>query len=169
MPRRWIDAPRVLQPTDFLVLVDSRERAAWDLRPLRVEVATLPTGDYSIRGLTDLVALERKSLPDLAACCGRERERFERELDRLRAYPSRAVVVEASWAEIGAGGWPGMVTPKTVLSSIASWTASGIPFALCGDRQGGADFAKRFLMACARHAHQRVRAFADVIAATASA
>ena len=168
MRRQYVDAPRVLRPEDFLVLQDSRERAPWDLRPLRVEVATLATADYSIRGLEDLVAVERKTLLDLVACCGSARERFERELDRLRAYPHRCVVVEASWAEIGAGGWPGVVSPAAVMSSIASWTAEGIPFVMAGDRQGAADYAKRFLMAVARHAHGRLRAFADQLAPTAA-
>ncbi len=159
--RQYVDAPKVLQPGDFTVIVDSREQLPWCLDPLRVEVATLQTADYSILGLEDLVALERKSLPDLVACCGRERERFERELDRLRAYPHRAVVVEASWAAIGAGGWLGLVTPKVVLSSIASWTSDGVPIVLAGDRAGAEDYARRFLFSCARHAHRRLRAFAD--------
>ena len=168
MPRQYVDSPRVLRPQDFLVLQDSRERLPWDLRPLRVEVATLSTGDYSIRGLEDLVALERKSLGDLIGCCGSARERFQRELDRLRAFPSRAVVVEAAWSDISAGGWPGLVSPAVVASSIASWTSEGIAFVLAGDRQGAQDFAVRFLLSCARHAHRRLRAFADRLAPTAA-
>ncbi|WP_241160230.1 hypothetical protein [Desulfovibrio sp. ZJ369] len=43
---------------------------------------SLTVGDYSLEGLTDKVAVERKELPDLVQCLGRERERFERELQR---------------------------------------------------------------------------------------
>ncbi len=162
--RQFVDVGKVLQPEDFIVLVDTREQTPWNLEPLRVLTRGLVTGDYSIAGLTDIVALERKSLPDLVGCVGRERERFERELDRLRAFASRAVVVEASWAQIGAGEWQGQITPRMVLSSIASWTAEGVPFVLAGNREGAADFGRRFLMAVARHAHRRLRAFANTLA-----
>jgi DNA excision repair protein ERCC-4 len=69
------------------ILVDTREQA-----PLRfstsvsVEVATLDTGDYSVAGCTDQVRIERKSLPDLVACVGPERERFLDCCRRLRAF-----------------------------------------------------------------------------------
>ena len=162
--RQYATIPKVLTPADFVVLADTREQRPWCLDPLRVETATLQTGDYSIRGLTDFVALERKSLGDLIGCCGTSRERFERELQRLAAYPSRAVVVEASWAQIGEGGWPGVVSPRVVLSSIASWTSAGIPFVLAGTREGAQDFAKGFLAACARRAHRRLRAFVQAVA-----
>ncbi len=164
--RQTVDLHKVLAPEDIVVMVDTREQSPWCLAPLRVEAGTLATGDYSIAGLTDLVVLERKSLADLVACCGRERERFERELDRLRAYPHRCVVVEADWAAIAAGGWQGAVTPRVVLSSIASWTAEGVPFVLAGGRAGAAEFARSFLMGVARHAHRRVRAFADTLTGT---
>ena len=67
------------------ILIDTREQAPFAFTHERyagttIEAGTLDTGDYSLAGLTDLVAVERKSLPDLVACLGRERERFEREL-----------------------------------------------------------------------------------------
>ena len=69
------------------VIVDSREQAPFPFRGPRyegvtVEMGALSVGDYSLAGLADRVAVERKSLPDLVMCLGRERERFERELAR---------------------------------------------------------------------------------------
>ena len=165
--RQRVDAPKVLRPEDITVIVDTREKAPWCLEPLRCERGTLVTGDYTIRGLEALVVLERKSLPDFAACCGSGRERFERELDRMRAFPHRALVLEVAWHDIASGGWLGLVTPSAVMSSVASWTAEGIPVIMAGDRAGAADFAKRFLVACARHEHRKLRAFAGTLAATA--
>ena len=48
------------------VIVDSREQAPYDLSPMKTEVATLRAGDYSVSGLSDVVTVERKSVPDLA-------------------------------------------------------------------------------------------------------
>jgi hypothetical protein len=46
----------------------------------------LYTGDYSVRGLEEVFAVERKSLADLAGSLTRERDRFMREMHRLRRY-----------------------------------------------------------------------------------
>lgn len=72
------------------IIIDSREQAPFTFQHEKyagtvAEPGTLDTGDYSLAGLTDRVAVERKSLPDLVACLGRERERFERELQRAAA------------------------------------------------------------------------------------
>ena len=72
-----------LKPEHVTALVDSREQTPLDLSPLAVEVATLPTGDYSVRGLEHIVVIERKSLPDLLAVIGRDRRRFDREVQWL--------------------------------------------------------------------------------------
>ncbi|MBN1420976.1 MAG: hypothetical protein JXP34_19550 [Planctomycetes bacterium] len=146
----------------------SREQAPLDLVPLRTVRTTLATGDYSIRGLEDLVAIERKSLPDLIGCVGRERERFERELRRLRAYPARAVVVEASWADLERGvgpldpqrRWRSEVQPAAVTGSILSWIAWGIPILLAGDRDGTARAVRGVLWHAARHRLRELRALA---------
>lgn len=49
---------------------------------------TLRTGDYSVSGLVDQVAVERKSEADYLACVGVERERFDAAVQRLLAYPA---------------------------------------------------------------------------------
>ena len=96
-----------LRPEHVTAIIDTREQTPLCLDPLCVKTDTLQTGDYSIRGLQHHVAVERKSISDLMGCVGRDRERFEKELDRLRAYPARMLVVEATWEQIEAGGWRG--------------------------------------------------------------
>ena len=71
------------------VIIDSREQAPLAFANLPSEVGTLDTGDYSIRGLEHLVAVERKSLDDLLGIVGRDRQRFRRELQRLRGFRYR--------------------------------------------------------------------------------
>ena len=90
------------------ILIDSREQVPFTFEHERyagtsVEAGPLDTGDYSLAGLADRVAVERKSLPDLVACLSQGRERFERELQRAAALDAFAVVVEASWADLAGG------------------------------------------------------------------
>jgi DNA excision repair protein ERCC-4 len=65
--------PAELRPEQVVAIVDTREQLPLDLAPLAVEVGTLATGDYSVRGLVDVIAIERKSLPDLLGCIGQDR------------------------------------------------------------------------------------------------
>jgi DNA excision repair protein ERCC-4 len=153
-----------LKPEQLTALVDTREKLPFDLSPLWMEIATLTTGDYSIKGLQDVIAVERKSLPDLLGCVGQHRDRFERELQRLLAFPARCVVVEAGWADIEAGAWANKLTPKQVSGSIAGWIAQGVPFVLCDSRDRAAWFTSRFLFIAARRRLREVEAAVKAVA-----
>lgn len=145
-----------IKPEQLTAIVDTREQTPLDLSPLRVERGTLSTGDYSIVGLEDEVSIERKSLGDLLACVGRERERFERELDRLRAYRVRCLVVESSWQEIEQGDWRSKLKPSQVSSSLLRWLETGIPIALVGDHARAGRFVSRLLFLAGRRAHEKL-------------
>lgn len=124
------------------VIIDSREQTPFAFQHEKyagtvAEVGALDTGDYSLAGLTDRVAVERKSLPDLVACLGRERERFERELQRAAALDAFAVVVEASWADLAAGQYRSQLNPHSACQSVLAFTARyRIPFLFAGSRAG---------------------------------
>lgn len=71
------------------MLIDSREPwphpfAAHFSNAVRLERGALETGDLALAALPDAAVVERKTVPDLLGCIGRERERFERELKRGR-------------------------------------------------------------------------------------
>ena len=127
--------PAELKPEAVVAVIDTRERQPLDLSPLQTVTATLSTGDYSVRGLESIVAVERKSLPDLLGCIGQHRERFDREVQRLLAYPVRAIVVEASWVALEAGEWRSQVTPAAAVGSVLGWIAAGVPVLLAGDHE----------------------------------
>ncbi len=148
-----------LKPEQVTAIVDTREQLAFDLAPLNIEPGTLQAGDYSIRGLEHLVAIERKSLPDLVACCGVERERFERELQRLLAYPTRCVVVEASWLDLETGDWRSKLTPQAATGSVLSWIGGGVPFLFAGDREAAQRATARILFSAARRRWRELRTF----------
>ena len=149
--------PAELKPEQLMAIVDTREQMPFDLAPLQVKTETLTTGDYSIAGLTHCIALERKSLSDLVSCCGAERERFERELRRMLAYETRAVIVESDWGQIEAGEWRSHIKPKSVIGSILGWKAMGIPFVLAGHRERAQDFCRRMLYIAARRKWREAR------------
>jgi len=143
-----------LDPKKLTVLVDSREQRPWNMEPMPIKRATLATGDYTLAALRSEIAIERKSLDDLLGCIGSGRDRFERELVRLRAFPLRAVIVEANWGDIETGAYRSKVHPNAALGSILGWMSRGIPFYFAGRSDRAAKMAGRmmFLYAKRRHA-----------------
>ena len=65
------------------IITDTREQQPYELQT-STESATLPTGDYCIKGGESLVAIERKTSNELIGCLTGGRDRFERELYRGR-------------------------------------------------------------------------------------
>jgi ERCC4-type nuclease len=132
-------------PESFTAIIDSREQLPFALEPLQSVRGTLQAGDYSVCGLDSEIAIERKSLSDLIACCGTERARFERELQKLLAYRTRAVVVEASWSDLSAGGWRSKLPPESATGSVLAWIGQGVPFLFCGSREAAQRATVRLL------------------------
>jgi len=137
---------------DPTIIIDTREQCPLEFLDLPAERGTLDVGDYSIKGLMHLIAIERKSLADLVGCFGNERERFEREMVRIQARRFRAVVVEATYADIEAGEWRSKILPQVVTGSVASWSMRyGVPFFWCGDALATARWTEKLLYQAARH------------------
>lgn len=88
------------------ILVDTREQLPWSFgapdKPAIVEVRGLKLGDYSLEGLVEWVAIERKSLADFCGSISSGRERFFTELESMQreSIAIRAVVVEASALDV---------------------------------------------------------------------
>lgn len=144
------ELPAELPPERVTVIIDPREQLPWNLAPLRMVRQTLDTADYAVMGAEHLCRLERKTLPDFIACCGVERDRFTRELERLLAFPSRMVIIEASLADLSAGEWRSKITAAAVIGSVASWSAMGIGFLFAGDREASQTLAAKILYSVAK-------------------
>lgn len=127
------------------VLVDTREQTPFQFTEgVLVERATLPTGDYSIKGFTDRVAIERKALADLVACCGPERERFLAEMDRMRAYELRLLVVEASLDDVLTHAYRSEMNPQSVVgTTIALLADYGVPTLWGVDARTASNYLER--------------------------
>lgn len=131
-----------------ILLVDSREKTPLVFSAdVDVERATLPTGDYSVRGCTDRIAIERKSLPDLVACVSRERERFLDCCRRLRDYELKAIVVEASLLDVEAHAYRGLVRPQSVIGTVLAIHADyGVPTVWAGNPHLAARVVEKLLV-----------------------
>ena len=119
------------------IVVDSREQNPFPFAglPVVVSVGTLEAGDYSLAGFERKVAVERKELGDLIGCLSVERERFERELVRLRGYDCAAVVVEAPVADLRAGRYRSRLDAGAAWQSVLAFTQRfRVPFLFCADR-----------------------------------
>lgn len=152
-----MNIPAKLDPSQVTVLVDTREQTPLDLAPLRTTAATLSTGHYSLAGLEHFVAIERKSLNDLLGCVGRERERFDREVHRLAAYPVRVLLIESTWGEIELGQWRGSLTSEQVQGALLGWIASGLQVELVGTHERTGRFASRLLYTIASRKYRELR------------
>lgn len=149
--------PAELAPEDIVVTVDTREQWPLDVAPLRTITATLSTGDYSVRGLEHVIAVERKSLDDLLSCVGQERDRFDREVMRLLAYPVRCLVVESTWAALEAGEWRSKVTAQAAIGSVLGWIAAGLPVVMAGDHTRAGIYVGRLCFIAARRRWREAR------------
>ena len=154
---RPLKLPADLKAEQVTAIVDTREQLPLDLAPLQTTEGTLMTGDYSVRGLETIIAIERKSLSDLLGCVGQHRERFEKEMHRLAAYPVRALVVESTWAALEKGEWRSKITPAAAIGSCLGWITQGVPVVMAGDHERAGRYVARLLFLAARRRWREAR------------
>lgn len=139
------------------VIVDTREQEPLGFNPELVTPVrrALPAGDYSVAGLEQTVAVERKTLDDFVGTVMHARGRFYRELQRLETYTRACIVVEANIADVVAGRYRGEAHPNAVLgSAIAISVDFGVPVFFCSSRQIACRFVESYLLRAAeRSAH----------------
>ena len=134
----------------FKIIVDSREQAPYHFTGITddktgrtiiipTEIHGLRSGDYTISGLEDQVAIERKSHSDFLGSIGAGRERFQREMERLQEMKYAAVVIEADWRNIiELPPSNSQVSPKTATRTMLSWSIRyGVHFWTCMNRRHG--------------------------------
>lgn len=117
---------------------------------------TLETGDVALAALPEGAVVERKTVPDLLACMGRERERFERELARSRYLGAFCVIVEGSLEDVILQA-RGMKQPA-IMATVATWTRRYGPILFAGGAHAAADLAYCFLAAQVREVERAAKA-----------
>ena len=116
-----LDAIKGSLPT---IVIDTREQTALSFTRLESIPGTLTSGDYSVAGLEDSFAVERKSVADLVGCCaGSNRERFERELHRLRGFRFARLLVVGSPDDISEGRYHSRIKPQSVWGTLHAFEA----------------------------------------------
>jgi hypothetical protein len=142
---------------ELIAITDTREKRPVQFKKMPTVVRGLKTGDYSVIlktqneefSLEDYVCVERKgSLDEFVSCVGGERERFDREIMRLKEIPVKAIVVATTFEEIIAGNWQPRVSINAVLGSFIGWQCHGVPIILAGHRCN--EFIEWFLTIAAK-------------------
>ncbi len=92
-------------PPNMIVVIDTREQLPYVFSGCRVSRRKLDVGDYSIEGWEDKISIERKSANDFYGSIVNNKEtdnrdRFERELERLKGYEFKALVIEEEEQDI---------------------------------------------------------------------
>lgn len=142
-------------------VVDSREQTPYQFtRPKRREFEDggtirmgLGEGDYSVMLDGELlsVRIERKTMVDFFAVVGRGRERFERELERLKPYSSW-LIIEAVADEIRRGCQRSLVSGEAAFASAICWAVKyNVAPLFCGSRRTGEQICQRILEEFAAH------------------
>jgi ERCC4-type nuclease len=111
-----------LADVEPVIVVDTREQEPLCFSRLQSRTQTLTSGDYSVAGLESLFAIERKTISDLVGCCvGQNRERFERELHRIRGFRFKRLLIVGTEAEILAGQYRSNIAPKAILATLSAF------------------------------------------------
>jgi hypothetical protein len=93
----------------YTVIKDSREQDGFTFEAFKgrytscngMVVRKLETGDYSIEGLEDKLCIERKGrLSELAINLGKDKYRFMSEIERMKKFPFKFLVLEFSLQDL---------------------------------------------------------------------
>ena len=146
-----------------VIIVDQQEKLPltrfFDPAMVQVETAALSTGDYSLKGATELLAIERKSLADLLHCCTTDRERFMDQLRRMKNYPTRFLVVEAKREEIESEIYTRNVRAASVINTVLG---AAVRWNICVEyRDSPADAARMVQWICLKVAQLQREGFYD--------
>jgi ERCC4-type nuclease len=131
------------------IVIDTREVKNWTFEPKQVVVhrKALPAGDYSILGLEDRLAIERKGLADLVSTVIHDWIRFRKELNRLSGYDVACVAVEANLDQVFRHEYESEALPNSVLGRVNGiFLDHGIPVFWWSNPRTAADMAHRFLL-----------------------
>jgi len=161
---------KTLKPEDVIAIIDTREQSPLCLDPLKTISKGLSTGDYSVCGLESRISIERKSLNDFVQCCTYSRERFERELVRMREYEFRAIVDESTWDAIQLKHYHGATHPNAVLGSAMAFAMmANVPIIMAGSHANAGKLVSRLLWVSANRCFREGAKLcndADIIAQT---
>ncbi len=131
------------------VLIDTREQRQWafDCEMFSERRATLKTGDYSIDGYTDVIAIERKGLGDFVGSVIQDWRRLRAELVRMSAYDHACFVVEANLSDVLEHKYESDAEPSAVIGRAnAIFIDHNVPVFFWGPRPSAITMTERYLI-----------------------
>ncbi len=83
----------------YTVIKDTREQDGWFFSSYDkcegMEMGTLHTGDYTLKGYEDIVCVERKaSVSEIAMNLGRKKKPFQEEIERMKDFHFSFLILE---------------------------------------------------------------------------
>ena len=139
----------------MVILTDTREQRPYTFQA-PTGTGTLQVGDYSIVGLENHIAIERKELNDLIGCLTTGRERFERELHKGKALDYFALVIEANLSDLVNGHYRSRMNPKSAIQSLLAFSVRyRVPIFFCGSREYAQRITESLLLRYVREIESR--------------
>ena len=133
MVRHWTDRELNEELKKLSIICDTREQdrhvSEW-LEKNKIPTITrkLDTGDYSCQLVDqsferDIVVERKHNLDEICGNFTAERERFEREFMRAKAYGTKVylIIENATWADIFIGNYRSKLNSKSLFGSLLSW------------------------------------------------
>jgi len=132
----------------MVIVVDTREQTPYTFAEygVAVERRKLDSGDYSIAGHEDQIAIERKTHVDAFGSLGKGRARFKREILRLNEYKYAAIIIECSLRSFLEPPLNSMMSPVAAIRTLISWDIRyGVRVVFAGSRDLGEAYTLRIL------------------------
>ena len=105
-----------------MIVVDTREQRPYEF-PTAYVRDTLQSGDYSLRGFEDRIAIERKKPSELFTNFTSTRDRFRREWERLASHDALHLIIEGDIYSCATQySDHSRVNPHVVIASLISWS-----------------------------------------------
>ena len=125
-----------------VIIRDTREQKGYEFRRSKtcagMVVEKLDYGDYAIKDMLDLISIERKnSIDELCSCLGKEKLRFDNELDRMCAGSKlKYIIVEDYWSSIWSPRRRSKMHANAVIARIMSIEIKrGVKFIFAGTKK----------------------------------
>lgn len=136
-----------------VIAIDTREQLPFEFVGMTTQRCSLKTGDYSIVGYENRVAVERKSHNDMWGSMSNGRGRFERCIKRLAELDRAAIVVECSLTELCQR--PHQIQRTNVASVVGGLISYSVQYAIpvfwCDTRIYAERVTVRFLLSWLKH------------------
>lgn len=128
------------------IVIDTREQLPHAFAHCQTETRKLDAGDYSVAGMESVVAIERKTLGDFLGTVTHDRDRFMRELARMKGYRWKWIVVEAGWHDIVNGNYRSAANPNSMIGTTAALCIRHCPVFFAYSRECANAIIERLLI-----------------------